>query len=135
MFDSPYDISTFEATGFIHLWFWVEDEALLQTNSENMGLIELNDSKSNTYSLSIAACKPKTGWNELCIPLWEAIISGADLTDITSFRLFQYVTETTEIRMDGLELWMPDQTLTIPFLGGGADYLLGAKAHWSFIIS
>lgn len=132
MFDSPYDISTFEATGFIHLWFWVEDEALLQTNSENMGLIELNDSKSNTYSLSIAACKPKTGWNELCIPLWEAVISGADLTDITSFRLFQYVTETTEIRMDGLELWMPDQTLTIPFLGGGADYLLGAKSSLEF---
>lgn len=24
MFDSPYDISTFEATGFYHLWFWVK---------------------------------------------------------------------------------------------------------------
>lgn len=127
IFDSALDLSGFRETGFLHLWLWVEDETLLQTGAPTLGLIELNDGDSDTYSLSIAAQKLRTGWNELCIPMRDAVVDSGDLSNITSFRLFQYVTGTTEIRMDGMELWMPEEAFTVSFKGNGADYLLGTK--------
>ncbi len=125
IFDSPLDLSAFKETGFIHLWLWVEDETKLNTSSETSGMIDLNDSDGGNYSVTIVNSDLKTGWNDVCIPFSEVVVEKSDLTAITSFRLFQYVTDTTEIRMDGFEVWMPEQSRTISFNGGGADYLLG----------
>ncbi len=125
IFDSPLDISAFKTRGFIRLWLWVEDAALLNTSLATDGVIELNDGNGNTHSWSVAVRNLKTGWNDIHIPFDDTVVAEANLTDIRSFRLYQYVTAETEIYMDCMEMWMPDVSVTVPFLGGGADYLLG----------
>lgn len=126
-FDQILDISRFIDTGYVHLWFWTADSSLLRTEAETLGLIEFYDSQSKTYAVSLTSQVMKSGWNELWIPLCDAQATDADLSDITSFRLFQYVSEKTEIRMDDFKLWMPDESCTISFFGGEYDYLLGVN--------
>ena len=127
VFSSPFDLSSFAENGYLHLWLYVEDEAMLNTSSVSSGLVELNDSNGLAWSFSIADYGLKTGWNEVTIPFADAVVTDGNLGEITSFRLFQYVNGETTIGMDGLEVWMAESAHTIRFSGGNYDYILGVN--------
>ncbi|MBO4769443.1 MAG: InlB B-repeat-containing protein, partial [Clostridia bacterium] len=135
VYDTPINISRFEKEGYLHLTLWVENVDMLVTNTPTNGMFEFYDQDGEVTSWSVTDAGLKTGWNDIAIRLYESHTDKADLTNISSFRLFQYVTGQTEIRIGMHELWMPDNTKVINFLGGGADYLMGENREMSIIVA
>ncbi len=126
VFDEPIDLSSFRSTGVIHMWLWIDNIDNVRTNSPELGLIELNDPDGFAYSMSVATAGLQTGWNEVALSFKDAFRKDGDLSNVVSFRLYQYVTAETTMRMDGFEAWMPEVACTVEF-GGEYDYVLGMK--------
>lgn len=134
-YDAPIDVSRFEKDGYIHIRLWVENADLVKSNTATDGMFEFWDQDSEATSWSILDDDLVTGWNDIKIRMRESWSDKGDMKNVTSFRLFLYVKGDNEIRMGKYELWMPDNSKTINFLGGGADYLMGENSEMSLTVA
>ncbi len=125
VWDGTYDISSYIDTGYLHFWLYVDNVSALKLNSRELGMFELNDTNSKTISFSTTKYIKNNGWNEIIIPLKDSVVKTADLTALSSFRLFQYVNSTATIVIDDIYVWMPDTTYTIDYTSDYYDRVSG----------
>ncbi len=125
VWDGTIDITSFIDTGYLHFWLYVDNASVLKTNSAELGMFEINDTQSKCISFSIVNYIKNSGWNEIIIPLKNSHVNTADLTDLTSFRLFQYTRSNVTLVIDDIYIWMPDTTYTLDYTSEHYDIVTG----------
>ncbi len=102
VWNTPHDLSAYATGGILHLSVYVEDASLLIWDC----MLELNSS-GGTSSWKLPALK--TGWNDVELNITDFVTQDADLSAITSFRVYQYVTGQTTLGIDALTVgFAPD---------------------------
>ncbi len=98
---TPHDLAAYAQDGILLLSIYVKDAAKLS----GTGMLELS-SAGGTSSWKLPALT--TGWNHVEINVADYASEQADLSAITSFRVYHYVSGDNTIGIDGMRITMKE---------------------------
>ncbi len=113
VWNTPHDLSAYATSGILHISVYVEDAAKLRGDC----MLELNSTEGTT-SWRLPALT--TGWNRIEVSIADFASNAADLSAISSFRVYQYVTGKTTLGIDALAV------------GFGADAVV--ESEWALVL-